>query len=399
METDEKKAGKLEQLSTPNWDGVIQQSIRHSITPLLYQRLETLGPSTNIPASVEQKLREIYIHSAARNMRLYHELSKVLRILQNDDIPVIVLKGAALAETVYQNIALRPMGDVDLLVKKEDLYRTETALLNLGYVFYKENNYHFKQHYEGEKRIAIEIHWNIDRPSSLFQIDIDGMWERARLAKIANVEVLVLSPEDLILHLCLHVSFHHEFKIGLRFLCDISETIQHYQDEIDWKKLQNTVNEYGIGKFIYCTLLLTKKMLGAEIPDNFLNDLKPDTFEPQILEVMQDYILETPSLDLPVALQQAQRKDGFPNKIVTLFRGVFPSVEKLREIYSLPPDSTKAYFYYFVRPFDLIQRKGKDMLQLVFGTQEGKLSLEREKNKVIIERWLSETGRNPSMVD
>ena len=85
--------------------------------------------------------------------------------------------------------------------------------------------------------------------------------------------------------------------------------------------------------------------------------------------------------------------------MITLFRCILPSLEKLRKIYSLPPGSKKAYFYYFVRPFNLIQRKGKDMLQLAFGTQEGKLSLEREKNKVIIERWLSETGRNLSMVD
>jgi hypothetical protein len=58
------------------------------------------------------------LYSALRNMRRCHELSKVLRILQNDGIPVIVLKGAALAEVVYGNIALRSMSDVDLLVKK-----------------------------------------------------------------------------------------------------------------------------------------------------------------------------------------------------------------------------------------------------------------------------------------
>ncbi len=50
-------------------------------------------------------------------------------------IKTIVLKGAMLAETVYPNIALRSMGDIDLLIHKDDLDRAAKRILELGYIF------------------------------------------------------------------------------------------------------------------------------------------------------------------------------------------------------------------------------------------------------------------------
>jgi len=53
-------------------------------------------------------------HTLARNLLLYHELPRILKVLS--PLPVIVLKGAALAATIYHRIGLRTMGDLDLLV-------------------------------------------------------------------------------------------------------------------------------------------------------------------------------------------------------------------------------------------------------------------------------------------
>ena len=114
--------GRLSQLSTGDWDELIRQSRRHSVTPLLYYRIKAIDPAPGIPAQVIQELREIYLFSAESSMKRYHELSKWLRSIQNEGIQVIVLKGAALAELIYPNIALRPMFDVDLLIKIEDFW-------------------------------------------------------------------------------------------------------------------------------------------------------------------------------------------------------------------------------------------------------------------------------------
>jgi len=57
-------------------------------------------------------------HRVDSDARNYAELGQLLRSLKDRGVEVIVLKGAALAETVWKNIALRPMADMDLLVDR-----------------------------------------------------------------------------------------------------------------------------------------------------------------------------------------------------------------------------------------------------------------------------------------
>ena len=60
---------------------------------------------------------------------------KLLKLFQNNDIEVIALKGAHLAEAVYASPALRRMNDIDLLVKPVDLPEIERIMTKNGYVY------------------------------------------------------------------------------------------------------------------------------------------------------------------------------------------------------------------------------------------------------------------------
>lgn len=74
--------------------------------------METRDEHGILPARVKQKLREDYYLSAVRNTLLYQELAKILATFNDAGLPVIVLKGAALAQEMYGNIALHPMTDI-----------------------------------------------------------------------------------------------------------------------------------------------------------------------------------------------------------------------------------------------------------------------------------------------
>jgi phosphoglycolate phosphatase-like HAD superfamily hydrolase len=116
-----------------DWDSILQSATRHGIAPLLYRTLSRIDDASAVPPEVRAKLRTAYYKNIARNMLLYQELHTVLKAFKAAGIDAIVLKGAFLAEIVYENIGLRAIGDIDLLVKKDDLGKVKQVLIQLEY--------------------------------------------------------------------------------------------------------------------------------------------------------------------------------------------------------------------------------------------------------------------------
>ena len=61
-------------------------------------------------------------------------LAALLRACGDARLDLLVLKGAALAETVYPRPSLRRFGDLDVLVRRADAARARTLLEALGYI-------------------------------------------------------------------------------------------------------------------------------------------------------------------------------------------------------------------------------------------------------------------------
>ena len=79
----------------------------------------------------EQMEAEAARHEArtlARTVWLQAHLAAFLRACAEAELPVIVLKGAALAETVYPRLGLRDFRDLDILVRPADAPRARVVL-------------------------------------------------------------------------------------------------------------------------------------------------------------------------------------------------------------------------------------------------------------------------------
>jgi len=70
------KRVRLVRVSADEWHTVVELSQQHSITSLLYHRLKSLNLS--LPGDISQELELEYLKQAQRNIRLYHELGKLL---------------------------------------------------------------------------------------------------------------------------------------------------------------------------------------------------------------------------------------------------------------------------------------------------------------------------------
>ena len=233
------------------WEYLLQMGKNHGLAPLLYYHLHRIDLDHQIPQPIMDQLHDIYWSNLARNLLLYDELNRVLKSFEEKEIPVVVVKGLALAELVYKNIALRPMADADLLVQKRNLPEVMKTLFKLGFEILPEekritikymNELHLVKRQKNVKylpSLIINIHWDLTAPirfKGTTKTDPQQMMSRARPARIAYSNILLMTREDQILWVIYHATFQHPF-IGLLQLCDVAELIKLKENKLDWQSL------------------------------------------------------------------------------------------------------------------------------------------------------------------
>jgi hypothetical protein len=277
--------------STPEeWQKILEQATALGVSPLLFDALRQGQAAHTAPADVMQTLGRDYAAVAIYNLRLYQGLHAILQALREHQIDVIVLKGAYLAQVVYGNVALRPMGDVDILVRPEALDRVAELLDGLDYVpALKSTVGNEPQSHDLFIHPAgipdLEVHWTLVNPVAPYRIDLDGLWARASASTVAGVPVQVLSPVDTILHLCIHTSYQHVFHhYSLRGLCDLQRCLEWYGDQVDWRELCSRSAAWRANRSVYLALRLAGDLLGAAVPAHALEKLRPNAFDDRLLD-------------------------------------------------------------------------------------------------------------------
>jgi hypothetical protein len=358
-------------LSTPlNWESVSEAARSHNMTELVYHNLKGLPNNSLIPAGVMKSFKKTYHETVARNMYIYAELRNILAAFRSVELEAMALKGAALAASVYPDIGLRPMSDIDLLVKGDELEAADRIMTELGYsaVGGRENHFHLPPYQHAQKPLAVEIHWHFTRNSCC---DIRKWWERAVYRDIKGYPVLVPSPEDMLIHLSVHL-FNHGYVNGfvLRGLCDIFETIRHNDGEMDWKLLQNEITLQGIEKQVHSILHLTRKFYAPR--DDFFLPTNIDHADYRFLRALESSLfLDNGDAPINPHLLKSMMFDTLPKKIKYLLPKIFPPRQQMSERY-VSSFTMMPFFYYLARPFHLLARYGKSAIKMYRTQRDGK---------------------------
>ena len=379
-------AASFRQYQPEDWHAAAALAMRAGVAPLLYHRLHSLAPQPDIPAEVSDQLRRIYLASVVRMARQFEQYGRVLGALRAAGIPVIVLKGGHLGECVYRNIAVRAMSDLDILVHETDLDQVATILAQLEYYPQLPHQVRFKaragHHWNFVRRktllTVIEAHWTLLDPRLGIEVDDSGLWDRATEARIAGAPVSVLSPPDLLLHLCLHAAVH-SYNIGLRMGCDIAEVLRVFGEEMDWDGLVSRAHQWKASRSLCAGLWLAREAFRLQIPEAVVASLDPlglgVSRQRQLLGCIltQGMSVEAPGLPgETVGRFWATR--GWHRKIGFLLRRILLPAEDIASMYPAAPGSIKILLYYPARIRDLVRRHGRIVWRLL---TKDKPSLER----------------------
>ena len=266
------------------------------------------------------------------------------------------------------------MCDLDIMIKEEDLKKAENLLIQAGYYYATYSQDAEVQTYLCEKSftqahhllpfchphgIILEVHRTLIKPSPLFNIDIEGLWERAQDKKINKTTVSVLCLEDLLLHLSLHASYMGRATPLLKPYCDIAKILNSDADNIKWDQLQIRARRWRTEKSLYLTLRLTKEIFGVVLPDNFLNTLYPGPFDENILFEAQKRIfackVHEPALRLTTS-EIFYSDINLLKKFSIFFQRIFIPSKELASRYALHASSKKVYLYYLIHFWSLLYR-------------------------------------------
>jgi hypothetical protein len=365
-------------LTPDDWERVATLAAYHDVAPVLHRRLGQKGLVSGAPTA---RLRDASRASAARNLLLMADLGKILRAVQAGAIPLIPLKGAYLAEAVYRDIALRPMADLDLLVKPADLPRAIETLRGLGYEsdqpfdpVAQQDGFQDMPPMRRPGGAMVELHWTLVTPLCDARIDeheLAGLWERSLPATIAGAPSRALAAEDLLLHLCMHASVHHRFAdIGLKAFVDMAEVIRHHEGTLDWGAFTDRANRWRVANGTRMALRLAEEWTGLRVPAEAWNRLDGPAPDERTLEWARHKVLEGRPTELVGQFAGLEAHSGAGGRLSTLRRAAFPSLATMARDYGVPGNSWRVLAYYPYRFWDLWKRYRGAMWKLLKGDAE-----------------------------
>ena len=247
-----------------SWDNLLNRDFQWDLCPLLFFIITKALPKINIsilqqdqgkmcPESILFKLREYYQRNLIRNMILVEELKRVVHELKESNIDVVPLKGGFLVENVYKDIACRPMGDLDILIREKDKEKCYEILLNMGYKNVVESAQIRMLHRSFCKKVRmmpvnVEIHHSLVKEVFIPNFKLEDIFLNKNIPLEYNL-----------IYLSCHGIRHGLYRF--LWLCDLAEIIKNNKELINWDKAYKKSVDYSVQKQFMFTMHLTSTLL------------------------------------------------------------------------------------------------------------------------------------------
>ena len=251
--------------SVEDWAGLLAAAHEHAVAGVVLEGTANrdFGPPKAVAEDAHERLR---MGAVWRDV-LHDTLRGVLEALARAGIAAAPLKGPLLAARLYDDAAVRPSTDLDVLVEPETLDAAIDALRPLGYEaergevarFFRDHHHHV--HVLHPMLPVVELHFDAYRgfgtlmPSGPLlarttPCDVPG-WAAAR----------ILSPEDEFVYLAVHAA-SHRFQL-LVWLFDLKLlAIRH--PEMRWDEVHSRAEALGFSAVVSLACRLLSEWLGAD---------------------------------------------------------------------------------------------------------------------------------------
>jgi hypothetical protein len=346
-----------------DWHRLLRAAERHKLVPLLARHLD--GGAGEVPEEVRRRLRVAAFDSAWRTLVVADELLELLLELEARGILAVPYKGLALAAQLYGNVALRPPGDLDLLVRRADVAAARALLLERGYyarhpvsggaaAFMLRSRY--GEIFDHPVRETVELHWGFADAGIGLSLDLEALEPHLEVVSLGGRSVPAFGREDLLLVLCVHGAKHRWDR--LEWFCGVAETVRS-SPALRWDALLERATALGVRRMLLLGLLLAHDLLEAPVPGAVLRQARADAATARLAAgvpaILESEPLGAGAVSLPTDLWTLQLRERWRDRLrFVWYRLATPSQPERWA--ALTIGARVVPLHGFVRPFRLALR-------------------------------------------
>jgi hypothetical protein len=344
--------------SMTDWPGFVRSVDAHAVAPIVYA---PLAHSAGVPAEPLARLRAAVNENALRSIVLARTLRERVALFEQEQIPVISIKGPLLARAAYGDLASRRFADLDLVVHRRDLDRARALLAQRGYqpaislprdaeTALLGADYHIAL-VDPERGIMVELHWALMRPGLAGLRDETWAWTHACDTTALGTPMRTLTTDATFVYLCVHGSKHLWSQLG--WLCDVAALARTEERTLSWPAVRQLAAAIGATRMVALGCALASELLGAAQCDGFgaadahvrhlVSDVRARLFD------------DEPTMSLPAF--QLRVRTRFGDRIAYLAEvAAAPHAADVQ--FAALPRRARA-LYYVLRPARLVVKHGR----------------------------------------
>lgn len=288
-----------ESLSQPiDWRALVRRAVDERVAPLLFWKL---GRDPRLPPSESDLLRSELYRAEAANLILYRELGRLLeRSVGSGLNPPVLLKGGALASSLYEEIGHRPMGDIDVLVPREELDRWLELAGNLSFRRLSPEmspgldraiHYHVALAGAAASEAVIEIHYGLIAGESDWRAP-DPRWFLERTeewrpppsvlstSSSSSFKGRQLDPTAHLLYLSAHAMLQHGgASARMIWFYDIHLLLSRWGRRIRWREALEQARVFRWDGALAAALERSRTLFRTPLPPGLLEELEVEPAE------------------------------------------------------------------------------------------------------------------------
>lgn len=244
----------------------------HRLMPLLSKNLAARG--VNDPDL--SRLKGVYQFSWYRNSLLFRDAGVLLAQLGAADIETMLLRGAAVTVGYRGDLGLRPMNDIDVLVRSADIDHAREVARGAGWRPLVTSQPFERRLYAAPVRNhdgrVVRLHWQPSLNLSLPGTAWDGLWQRAVPARLGDTSTRIPSAADHLVHACADGARGNSGS-SLRWIADTTALLQSPAGHVRWDIVVAEAQRLRLSMLVSTALRYLQKALGTTVPASALRAL------------------------------------------------------------------------------------------------------------------------------